>query len=224
MKKKLLGLILITLSFITIGCGNNSKRPEGMSKEAYSLGNQAIEISQTYVDGDKTSASTYQALSDIYDDNEKLLTKESETYDYDFLVSSEINIMMSHVLSDQPFDVIGDIDNMKDLLTPIEDMKLSDVIVGTWTFEHENGGTLKITFESDGSGTCQVIDNGNGGSGNPFEFDYSTDDDDNSINSEYDDGSGSIWFTVTSVTNKSMNYIMYEPSGRESFSGVAYKE
>lgn len=222
MKKKIFGILMITFSTLLIGC-ESSKIPEGMSKESYDIANEAIEVSQAYVDGNKTAASVVQTLSDLYDKNEKLLTKDSKTSTYDSLVSSYISSMQSHAREENSFDIVDDIEDMNNLLTPTEQIEnLSDIIVGSWSFEHDDGWILKFKFNSDGTGTYDMYDD-SGEYKSSSDFEYSIDDKGKILNSEYSDGSNEPWFQFDTITNKYMTYTMISPFGDAVTTGTAYK-
>lgn len=214
--KKIGGVLIVTVSTILIGC-SNEKIPEGMSKEAYDLANEAIEISQAYVEGDKTAASTFQNLSDLYDTCEKLLTEDSETYTYDLLVSGYIANMEYHVGEDASFEVVGDIEDMNDLLTPIEEVEnISDVIVGLWSFNHDNGWVMEIEFKSNGTGSYDLYDD-EGELRGSDDFKYTIDEEDKIIKGGSD---GTLsWYQVDNITNKSMKYSLID----SPTTGTAYK-
>lgn len=221
MKKKLIAVLAFTFSLMLTGCGD-SKIPDGMGKESYSIGNKAIEAAQAYIDGDKTAAATVQTLSDLYDQNEKLLVKDSKT-GLDGSVSLYISFMQTDIKADDSFSVLDDIEYMQDLLTPVEDVKnLSDVIVGSWSFKHDNGATLEMQFNADGSGTYDTY-NENGKLLSPSSsFEYSIDDKNKSIIKELSDGSNITWFQIDTITNKYMTYTMPAFIG-DDITGTAYK-
>ncbi len=217
MKKWTLGLLIGLLIVFLVGC-SGGKIPDGMSKEAYNLGNEAIKVSQAFVDGDKTAASAYQELSDLYDECESLLKEDSETYTYDLLVSGYIASMEFNVGMNASFRVVDDIEDMKDLLTPIkESASISDIIVGSWDFRHDTGYVMKIQFKTNGTGTFSLYDKkGNFGGSDDFKY---TIDEENKVIKGGSDGTAD-WYEVDNITNKSMDYTLVG----SGISGTAYKD
>lgn len=209
------------LLIILIGCSSN-KIPEGMSKNVYDLGKKATEISQSYVDGNKTAASAFQELSNLYEECELLLTEDSETYDYDVLVCSCIVTMEYNVEMEDSFSVVEDIVDMNDLLTPIEESEsISDVIVGSWAFKHDSGWVMKIQFRSNGTGSYSLY-NEDGEFKSSDEFKYVIDEDNKMIKGGVD---GTLeWYQVDNVTNKSMDYTLIGASAGLDVTGTAYKD
>lgn len=218
MRRKILGVLLVTIGMF-VGCGSNPQIPDDMTKEAYDYGKKAIEISQDYVDGKKTAASAYQEISDISNKCEKL---DGENNFGDWKVANYVQHMQSDIKDEDSFSVVEDVNKMNWALTPEEEVKnLSDIIVGSWSFCHDSGWTMKMQFKANGTGSCDLCDE-SGVVKDSFTFGYSINDD-NTIVSEYDDGSSSDWFRVSSITNKTFRYEML--AGKEvQRTGTAIKE
>lgn len=98
-------------------------------------------------------------------------------------------------------------------MTKKSEETLSDIIVGEWDFCHDSGWTLKMKFYTDGTGRLAMYDE-NGEYQGGKDFKYEIDENEEKLNISNFSG-----FTLSNITNKSMDYV-YD-FGKE---GKAYKK
>lgn len=200
--------LLFSLLFLS-SCGNSNSESitirEGFSPEMFSYGEDAIEITQSYIDGKTNRNKAYQQLVEIEEKSSSLIESE-QAEKYDEHISFFISKMREDIGKDNITEIVPFLEAFnKTMYDPEVNLEptFTDQLVGGWKYKYNNGWEGYWVFNADGTGNAKVYD------GfkllNEFDFSYSVDEENQTIHRVGKDGTiyTDPWITITDFTGDS---------------------
>lgn len=194
-------LIISSCSSTDSSKASKTEIPEGYSEEMFSYGEEVLDITQKYIDGELNKNSAYQKLSEVekkasaLSDSEKAAEKRNGTdssVEKDELISTCISALRECVGNDNTPSLIAYLDGLNILIYPEEDnseeLTLAQRLVGDWRYDYNNGTTGYWTFNPDGTFHVKLY-KPNGQYMSEFDSSYFVDEETQCIYNVYKDGS-----------------------------------